>query len=287
MVFRALTDIDDDVSMGAVDELIVRAYGTSSRRKRVERFMRLQRGGWVVAEEPTSKGNQVVGCGGCIAYPGGGFGWIGLIAVDPSMHGQGLGRIVTQWLIDHLAILGCSPVLDGSASGAPLYEKIGFVDHGVSTLMMAPDRPQTSQFPTSVIRLTGSDLDSLYAYDQRVFGADRSKLLRDINQENPGRTFAIKSETGSLNGYVMAQDTSIGPLVADHPRGFDDLLAAALSVEFPSAPTVCVPPGTLYREQWVAAGFREMRSLRRQHLGIGSLPGSHQLVAAQASFGEG
>ncbi len=119
VVFRALTDIDDDVSMGAVDELIMRAYGTSSRRKRVERFVRLQRGGWVVAEEPTSKGNRIVGCGGCIAYPGGGFGWIGLIAVDPSMQGQGLGRVVTQWLIDHLATLGCSAVLDGS-SGAPL-----------------------------------------------------------------------------------------------------------------------------------------------------------------------
>ncbi len=287
VVLRALTDIDDDVSLSAVDELIMRAYGISSRRARVERFIRLQPGGWVVAEEASTIGQHIVGCGGCIAYPDGGFGWIGLIAVDPSTQGKGLGRIVTQWLIDHLAGLGCSPVLDGSLSGAPLYEKIGFIDHGLSTLMVASGRRPTTDLPVTVNPLNDSDLINLYAYDHRAFGADRSHLLRFINNESPGRAFVSRSNDGTMTGYVMAQDTAIGPFVADDDEAFDALLAAALSLEFPSTPSVCVPPGSRYRDRWLAAGFTEVRSLRRQHLGIGALPGLHRLIGAQTSFGEG
>jgi predicted N-acetyltransferase YhbS len=287
MVLRALIDTHDDETMDAVDQLIMRAYGMSTRRSRVERFIRVQPGGWVVAEEATTTGQQLIGCGGCIAYPDGGFGWIGLIAVDPSAQGNGTGRMVTQWLIDHLASLGCAPVLDGSLSGAPLYEKMGFDDHGYSTLMVAPQRDATGTMSASLSPLKGIEIDSLCAYDRRVFGADRSALLRYIDEQSPSRAYVSRSHDGVINGYVMAQDSAIGPLVADHSYVFDDLLTAVRTLTFPAAAHVCVPPGSLYHDRWVAAGFTEVRSLRRQHLGIGQLPGSHQFIGAQTSFGEG
>jgi GNAT superfamily N-acetyltransferase len=287
VVLRALANIDDEATLIAVDELIMRAYGMSSRRSRVERFIRVQPGGWVVAEEATANGTELVGCGGCIAYPDGGFGWIGLIAVEPSTQGKGIGRIVTQWLIDHLASLGCLPVLDGSPSGAPLYETMGFVDHGLSTLLVAPEGRVPAQPSTLITLLTVADLNSVYAYDKEVFGADRSALLRYLNQESPGRAYVSRSNHGSVNGFVMVQDTVIGPLVADNQEVFDDLIAAALRSGFRSSPTVCVPPGSIYHEHWLAAGFIEVRALRRQHLGVGQLPGAHQFIGAQTSFGEG
>jgi GNAT superfamily N-acetyltransferase len=63
----------------------------------------------------------------------GGFGWIGLIATDPDHSGKGVARAVTSYLVDYLNSIDCGAALDGSGGGAPLYEKMGFADHGLTT----------------------------------------------------------------------------------------------------------------------------------------------------------
>ena len=54
-------------------------------------------------------------------------GWIGTIFVAPAWRGQGLGRAITQAIIDRLEAAGCRTlVLVATAEGRRLYERMGF-----------------------------------------------------------------------------------------------------------------------------------------------------------------
>ena len=53
------------------------------------------------------------------------------------------------------------------------------------------------------------------------------------------------------------------------------------------APSLLVPPECAFLPTLLKLGFTSARTLRRQHLGIGVLPGLRGRLCAQASFGEG
>jgi len=91
------------------------AYGASSFRTSIDRFVAVQPDGLFVVEED----DRVVGTGCCIAYPEGGFGWIGLVATAPTHQRRGIATTITEHLSDVLAEHGCASVLDASAAGAP------------------------------------------------------------------------------------------------------------------------------------------------------------------------
>ena len=43
--------------------------------------------------------------------------------------------MITELLSDVLAGHGCASVLDASLAGGPVYERMGFADHGLTTVM--------------------------------------------------------------------------------------------------------------------------------------------------------
>src|SRR4051794_27243830 len=114
-----------------MDVVMQQAYGASSFADSIQRFVATQPDGLVVVEER----GKVVGTGCCIAYEEGGFGWIGLVATAPRHQRRGIATIVTERLSAILADHGCASVLDASAAGAPVYERMGFIDHGLTTVM--------------------------------------------------------------------------------------------------------------------------------------------------------
>lgn len=275
-----------DTLLDEIDALLMRAYGSGSRRSRVERFLAVEHGGWVLLRDA----DRVVGVGGYVGYPIGGFGWIGLVATDPDAERRGFGRIVTQALADRLTALGCWSVLDGSAKGAPLYERMGFVDHGESRLFLAPTdigpgRGVPLGLHNSTIEEIG--LTRVSEYDAVAFGADRSSLLRLLGDLFVGRSVVLCGADGRVVGYGIAQDDGIGPVVADDDTTGALIVDSLLRLSWDAAPWLIVPPGSLFAPAAESMGFVLQRSLRRQHLGIGTLPGRRELICAQISFGEG
>jgi predicted N-acetyltransferase YhbS len=268
-----------------VDEVLMRAYLMTSRRARVERFLRVDHGMWLVAEEE----GQIVGAGGAIGYPTGGFGWIGLIATDP-MHGrQGVGAAVTRHLVDELRALGCASVLDGSLQGAPLYERLGFVDSG-TTLRFAPSvlpTEATTSAATNVVSLSIADIDALELFDSTVFGASRKSLLSILLTDHAGRAFGVLDRDGSIAGYAIAQDDAIGPVAASSAGDVAALLDACLALEWTIEPGLVSPAESNWRALLMELGWRETRVLRHQRFGVGQLPGQRGLLVAQTSLGEG
>jgi GNAT superfamily N-acetyltransferase len=57
------------------------------------------------------------------------FATVGMVIVASDAQGQGVGRKLMEAMLDRLA--GRTVVLNATAAGLPLYEKLGFVETGV------------------------------------------------------------------------------------------------------------------------------------------------------------
>ncbi len=284
-------------TLEAVDDILMRAYTMPSRKSRIERYLALDSVGFVVAHIDS----RLVGCGGVIAYPGSGmhsgFGWIGLIATDPDWTGRGVAREVTDYLVKHLSSLGCIAALDGSTSGAPLYEKMGFVDYGItaqfefSGSILGPVR-----FAAGCTPATESDLLEIIEFDAPNFGSDRSRLLRYLWHECAGRWVISRSVAGAINGYGIATSTTIGPVVSDSEEATGALIETLCTYDYETQPRINVPHESKFLETISSIdGFTAVRGLRNQRLrldgssigpGVG-FGGQRENLVAQCSFGEG
>lgn len=274
--------------LAEIDGVLVRAYGGASRRARVERLLSVDHAGWVMLR----RDGRVVSVGAFIGYPSGGFGWIGLVATEPHAQGGGLGRLITEALIERLRRIGCAAALDGSKFGAPLYERMGFSDFGLSHALTSPaklalpDQAPTGLESVQLVPIGAELLPSVLSFDQQTFGADRRSLVRYLLETNPGRHIAAMTEAG-LVGYGVAQADLIGPIAADSATALIAIVTSLHALDFGAPPSLLVPPECAYLPTLLQLGFTSARTLRRQHLGIGELPGLRGRLCAQASFGEG
>src|SRR3954468_2981583 len=73
---RRVDPATEPATLDAMDRVMQQAYGVSSFRDSIDRFVATQPDGLVVVEQD----REVVATGCCIAYEHGGFGWIGLVA---------------------------------------------------------------------------------------------------------------------------------------------------------------------------------------------------------------
>ena len=177
---------------------------------------------------------------------GGGLRWsfgrdvgtLGLVLVAPDQQGRGIGRALMKALI-----ADSEPrtlMLNATAEGLPLYEKLGFVSTGFvgqhqgrltegAVLSTAPDVPLRRAVP--------ADHAALCALDAAVFGADRSALISSllaagdawlVDRAGQPAGFAIRRAFG--RGMI------IGPVVASSE---DEAIALVASV------AKAAPPGVL------------------------------------------
>lgn len=280
---RRVDPAAEPATLEAMDGVMQRAYGVSSFRPSIERFVAAQPDGLAVIEVD----GRVVATGCCLAYSTGRFGWIGLIATEPGFERRGLGTAITDFLSDVLAGHGCASVLDASAAGAPVYERMGFADHGLTTVMSLAEgfRPATAGNDLCE-RVAGDDLDSLVAFDGERFGATRPRLIGTLVDQFPQRSLIVRRR-GSIAGYLVAQEATLAPVVADDVEALSALLSAAHDLPFAGPQRINVPPDSAHLPSLMALGFEQRRQLRHMHRGIGPLPGRRSSVAGMVSLGEG
>ncbi len=276
----------EPAALEAMDALMVRAYSGGSWRSSIDRFAITQPDGLFVAEEATDGGLvRVVGAGCGIAYPDAGFGWIGLIAVEPAEQRRGLGELVTEGVAAMLRSHGCAAVLDASPAGGPLYARMGFADHGVTRVLAAGEGWAAAGPPPR--GLVDVDPGAVAALDAEAFGASRHRLLRVLLAQVPGRQAMALDRRGDVVGYVVATDTGIGPLVARDEATCRRLVAFARRLPWAAPPRICVPPGSGHLQSLLADGFDEVRRLRHMRREMTGLPGNASLVAGRLSLAEG
>lgn len=189
--------------------------------------------------------------------------WLGMVLVEETYRGQGLGKIVFQSCLDAAKALGVEALgLDATHLGEPIYRRYGFGD--VHAVTRWGGTPHTDQ-PVGAGSAIRSGLnDSILELDFRIAGVDRSRLLRDLADSD---AFCHSlAEGGVVRGYVIARPGRtafhLGPLVAETGEQMRDLLRAALA-DLKGAPVICDALSAGSETVLDALGLKPLRHLRR------------------------
>ncbi|HZB25751.1 MAG TPA: GNAT family N-acetyltransferase [Vicinamibacterales bacterium] len=171
--------------------------------------------------------------GTSMGIPYGEFSWIAMMLVDPAYRGQGLGRRLLGAAM--AAVPDDRPVrLDATPLGRPLYESFGFVEETRLTRFTATAaarRALTFDTPKATRPLGVSALERVAALDRRLFGADRSALLRWALNRSP--QYARLTPAPADGGYCFGRQgrlfDQIGPIVAQSDHEAELLVISALA----------------------------------------------------------
>jgi GNAT superfamily N-acetyltransferase len=279
ITIRTLTPADLDVA----DSIQAAAYGSGTRRAQLEMYLLLQPDGWILASLDGAPG----GLAGATNY--GALAYVGLVSVLPAMQRRGVAQAMMGHLLGWLADRGVPVVaLDASPAGAPLYERLGFVDDEKTVVFVCDDCSTQSRVSERVSLMREEELAAVAAVDAPIFGAERSAVLRFLLRQAPERAFVSRDAQGEIDGYLLAQGNTIGPWAARPSADSEGLLAAALRLGFADGPRVLVPGSNAAAAPLLMAhGFSPRRSLRHMRLGGSGPPGQREMLYGLASFAIG
>jgi predicted N-acetyltransferase YhbS len=265
--------------MTQVDQLLMLAFGSPSRRNELELYTKVQPDGWYVIEED----NRIVAVGGCIVY--GSFSWIGLVGTHPAVRGRGLATRLSEHFVKWSYTKGCRTVaLDASKLGRPIYERLGFQPLGTTVRlarMPIQERPDTTVSP-----VTSATRNQVFAFDAEIFGGDRSTLLEMLMRGHAGSRLVAQHAAGRLTGFLFVQDRLIGPGAAASPdvvqRLIDDAMANTSQER-----SLLLPSGSAYLDVLLSLGFVEQQRLTHMRHGDQRIGGQRDRLLAQTSFAAG
>src|SRR5690349_10884829 len=185
--------------LDCADAIQQAAYGGGSRKDRLQLYLSLQPDGWLLARLD----GEPAGIAGGTNY--GTVGHIGLVAVDPSKQRRGVALTMMEHLLGWFAAQRCPIIqLDASAAGAPLYQRLGFVEDE-KTLGFTQDdctlRPAQSD---RVSQMLSADLPTLVAFDAPIFGGERASVFAAALAEAPERAFVARDADRQISGYLFA-----------------------------------------------------------------------------------
>jgi predicted N-acetyltransferase YhbS len=270
----------------AADRLLRAAFAVDrSYVARLERYLAIEPDAWFAAE----RDGTLVGTLGAVRY--GDFAYLGLMSVDPTQQKTGLGRLLLEHVLAWLDArgVGCA-VLDATVAGAPLYEKLGFVDVGITHELSSEGRtlaPPACAAGVHVVDATADDLPAIVALDRAAFGAGRAHVLARLVAERPDRLLVARraGADGPIDGYLHMHEPMLGPWAARTPAAAHTLLAEALARPARGALRVQVPDANpLVRPLLLDAGFVDARVTRHMRRGRLALAPTWTEVYSKACY---
>ncbi|MEJ7597965.1 MAG: GNAT family N-acetyltransferase [Kofleriaceae bacterium] len=215
-------------------------------------------------------GDTLVGMASVLRY--GAVGFVGCMAVSPAQQGRGIGRRVLEHAHHESRRAGITTfLLEATAHGAHLYERLGYVHDYASTLLAR------TQADTGDAVSIAHDRAAIFALDRETVGCDRSSILGPLIADARGATIHTRD---GLAGFGLVLDGRLGPVIAREPaigRALIDRLAPGCS--YAAIPLVHAPV-------FEANGFTIAKPLSRMRLGP-PVPIDLTRVFALASPGTG
>ena len=158
---------------------------------------------------------EIVGTG--VATVSGRVGWVGTIWVAPALRSRGLGRTLTEEVIEELEGSGCRTlVLVATEAGRPVYERLGFEilthDHALVASGLGAGRHRAVADPSVRRFVSTGDLDAAASLDGWATGEDRRHILATCDGwvvgGAPGEVtaFTLRSPFGGV--ATVARDAS-------------------------------------------------------------------------------
>jgi len=217
-------------------------------------------------------GGNVIGTG--LWWPHGpDHATVGMILVAAAAQGRGLGRRIMETLLADLD--GRALMLNATAAGGPLYERLGFTPIGgirqVQGLWQG-----TTGLSQGIRPATAADLPALLALDQTAFGAPRLTALPA--SFSAGQAVILETATPPIGFAItrpFGRGVVIGPVVApDEAAAAALITAAATQGAFTRLDIPADAPALLAFLQ--AHGLAEVDVVTPMTRGLWSFPGPAQ-----------
>ncbi|QHT67273.1 GNAT family N-acetyltransferase [Rhodocytophaga rosea] len=198
------------------------------------------------------------------------FNWIGMVLVNPSYRGLGIGRTLVETAI-RTADRKATIRLDATPQGMKLYQTLGFqVETELWRLERKTDRPLPAPLGNCSVVDRGA-IEQIIKMDPTVFGADRAIVLRHLQARSPHYGYYLEYN-GVMSGYCFGRSGSnfehIGPIIARNVADARDLLLSAMAAAQSKPVIVDV---YAWQQSWLDElqnlGFVRQRPFIRMHLG--------------------
>ena len=152
----------------------------------------------------------IVGTG--VGTANGTVGWLATIWVDPGHRRAGLGRALTEALIDDLDVSGCRTfVLVATDAGRRLYERMGFEVQTRYQILEAPGPAHESGVDPDVRPFAARDLQAILNLDRAATGEDRRHAIELF--ASPTSAMVLRDE-GGVRGFVIRAHWGGGATIA-------------------------------------------------------------------------
>ena len=207
--------------------------------------------------------------------------WIGMVLVDPSFRGKGIGTALLERAVGYLDARRVPCIkLDATPEGKPLYTRLGFkVEYEIERLVLKRTVPPASPQGGPI-----EDLSDIFALDCETFGADRSAVLQSVADAAP-ELVLVERQGGAIEGFALGREGSradhLGPWVSRNVGAARDLLQNFLERSRRDLIFVDVPAENAWATSLVNdQGFEFSRPLTRMVRGENRHPGRPDHIGA-------
>jgi len=184
---------------------------------------------------------------------------------------RGLATRLLHRCIADVTAAGLVPVLDATSAGRAVYAPLGFIEAwGFARFASERRVVQLAETSIAIEPIADDAWSALCAYDNGVFGSDRSQILARMRGRLPPANLLAR-HGGRIVGMLLGREgriaSHLGPLIAD-----DDVTALALLRRALNGIN-----GTVYIDiadakgearRWLeASGFAQQRPFTRMLLG--------------------
>jgi predicted N-acetyltransferase YhbS len=224
------------------------SFGTPNHRPSVHTWAAAQPDGHVFVAERDD--GAIVGTGSGLGF--GPTAWIGAIAVRPEARGEGLGRRMTEAVIEALGERETLLLL-ASPSGRPIYERMGFEPEGAYRVFTGPEHASPA-ITNGVRPATDADRDGIRALDALATGEDRWVAVGA----------AVDGALVTDGGVALRPPFPARPVLASDPDAGRALLAATIAPGLRLAAPQANAPAV---EALLAHGCEERHGVMRMRRG--------------------
>jgi GNAT superfamily N-acetyltransferase len=201
--------------------------------------------------------NKIVGCGN--AYCHGKIGWLGNIIVIPDYRKQGIGKALTNHLMEYLMRNGCkTQLLIATEMGENVYRSLGFKTCSTYTFYKQ-DPPFSTRELTGVRKAVPADIPDIKKLDKKISGEDRFTFI-----ERFVLTAWVHETSGHIGG-VYFPDFGNGLIIAEDKTAGLNLMKLRLSEGRTSA--IIPSANETAKEFLLSENFLEYRAAPRMVFG--------------------
>ncbi len=207
--------------------------------------------------------------------------WLGMMIVDPTYRGLGISRKLMSTTIDQLKENNCESIkLDATPQGRPVYVKLGFVEEYTIYRMVHQDFDQVPDVDMNsghIEPVTALHISDIIDLDHKIFGANRSPLLRGLISNYPERSFVLIRDSqvaGFVLGRAGTRFSQIGPVMAVNDKDAIALFTTALQTLKNQSIVIDLLEEKVQVSDWLTSiGFASQRPLYRMYLENNPYPG--------------